>query len=108
MNGAEAIAAAGFFAAVIAAVTQIGGIMRARIAARASSSPTDVTGRLERIENAVDVIALEVERISEGQRFLTRVLADSGNPQARALLSNHDAPAGASIPRGGASDPRLR
>jgi hypothetical protein len=29
--------------------------------------------RLERLEHAVDAIALEVERISEGQRFLTRL-----------------------------------
>jgi hypothetical protein len=31
--------------------------------------------RLARIEQAVDTMALEVERISEGQRYLTRVLA---------------------------------
>ena len=108
MNGAEAIAAAGFFAAVIVAVTQIGGIIRARIAARSPIAPADLAGRLERIENAVDVIALEVERISEGQRFLTRVMADSGNPQARAMLSSRDGQAGLSGSRAGASDPRLR
>jgi hypothetical protein len=38
--------------------------------------PADVALRLERIEQAVDSIALEVERISEGQRFTTRLLAD--------------------------------
>ena len=31
--------------------------------------------RLERIEQAVDAIAVEVERISEGQRFTTKVIA---------------------------------
>lgn len=31
--------------------------------------------RLARIEQAVDTMALEVERISEGQRYLTKVLA---------------------------------
>ena len=36
----------------------------------------DVTARLERIEHAVEAMAVEVERISEGQRFLTRVMAD--------------------------------
>jgi hypothetical protein len=40
--------------------------------------PPDVALRLERIERAVDSIALEVERISEGQRFVTKVLADRG------------------------------
>ena len=36
----------------------------------------DVTSRLERIETAVEAMAVEVERISEGQRFLTRVMSD--------------------------------
>lgn len=40
--------------------------------------PADVTERLERIERAVESIALEVERISEGQRFVTKVLAERG------------------------------
>ena len=35
-----------------------------------------VEGRLERIEQAVDSIAVEVERISEGQRFTTKLLSD--------------------------------
>jgi hypothetical protein len=38
--------------------------------------PADLTERLDRIERAVDVTALEVERIGEGQRFLTRALGD--------------------------------
>lgn len=32
--------------------------------------------RLERLETAVDAIALEIERISEGQRFVTRLLTE--------------------------------
>jgi hypothetical protein len=40
--------------------------------------PPGVADRLERIERAVESIAVEVERISEGQRFVTRVLADRG------------------------------
>ena len=38
--------------------------------------PADVTARLERMEQAIDSIAVEVERISEGQRFTTKLLAD--------------------------------
>lgn len=34
------------------------------------------TQRLERVEQAVDSIAVEVERISEGQRFVTRILTE--------------------------------
>jgi hypothetical protein len=33
--------------------------------------------RLNHLTNAVDAIAVEVERISEGQRFTTKLLADS-------------------------------
>ncbi|MGQ0537574.1 MAG: hypothetical protein ACT4R6_01395 [Gemmatimonadaceae bacterium] len=32
----------------------------------------DVRPRLDRIEQAIDAIAVEVERISEGQRYMTR------------------------------------
>jgi hypothetical protein len=32
--------------------------------------------RLERIEHSLDAIALEVERISEGQRFTTKLLSE--------------------------------
>jgi hypothetical protein len=32
--------------------------------------------RLERLETAIESIAVEVERISEGQRFVTRLLAE--------------------------------
>ena len=39
-------------------------------------------GRMERLESAVDAIAIEVERISEGQRFTTRLLAERGAERA--------------------------
>jgi hypothetical protein len=38
--------------------------------------PTEVTDRLERMEQALDSVALEVERISEGQRFTTKLLSE--------------------------------
>jgi hypothetical protein len=38
--------------------------------------PPDVADRLARMEQAIDTIAVEVERISEGQRFTTRLLSD--------------------------------
>lgn len=36
----------------------------------------ELTDRLNRIETSVDSTALEVERIAEGQRFTTRLLAE--------------------------------
>jgi len=38
--------------------------------------PAEVANRLERIEQAVDAIAVEIERISEGQRFTTKLLSE--------------------------------
>jgi hypothetical protein len=38
--------------------------------------PTEVTDRLERMEHALDSIAIEVERITEGQRFTTKLLSE--------------------------------
>lgn len=38
--------------------------------------PTEVIQRLERMEQALDSVAIEVERISEGQRFTTRLLSE--------------------------------
>ena len=38
--------------------------------------PAEVTDRLERMEQALDSVALEVERISEGQRFTTKLLSE--------------------------------
>lgn len=40
--------------------------------------PREVTERLEQMGQAVESIAIEVERIGEGQRFLTRVMSDQG------------------------------
>ena len=40
------------------------------------SSRAELTDRLERMEQAVDAIAVQVERIAEGQRFTTKLLND--------------------------------
>ena len=44
--------------------------------------PLEVTARLERMEQALDSIAVEVERISEGQRFTTKLLSERAAPPA--------------------------
>ncbi|HEY2379482.1 MAG TPA: hypothetical protein VGH98_26100 [Gemmatimonadaceae bacterium] len=38
--------------------------------------PADVQNRLERIEQAVEAVAIEVERISESQRYITKLMAE--------------------------------
>ena len=49
-----------------------------RGAMRAPALPAESGERLERIEQAVDAIAIEVERVSEGQRFVTRLMSERG------------------------------
>ena len=54
--------------------------------ARNPRLPTEVTDRLERMEQALDSVALEVERISEGQRFTTKLLSEGrGAPESRQI-----------------------
>lgn len=47
--------------------------------------------RLERLEQGVDAIAIEIERITEGQRFVTRLLSESQStlklPEQRVALN---------------------
>jgi hypothetical protein len=45
----------------------------------------DVTQRLERMEQAIDAIAVEVERISEGQRFTTKLLSERASAEPSRL-----------------------
>lgn len=52
----------------------------------APAVPLEVAARLERMEQAIDSIAVEVERISEGQRFTTKLLAERTVPLASPAL----------------------
>ena len=93
---AKAIVAVSFFVTVAYTIRTIAAsfIARrgedARVENRSGSSLTDA--RLARIEQSVDAIALEVERISEGQRFTTRLLSENAKayqkPASRQLSSN--------------------
>lgn len=42
--------------------------------------PTDLSDRLSRLEQMGETTALEVERIGEGQRFVTRLLTERADP----------------------------
>lgn len=44
----------------------------------ATAVPSELTDRLEAMGHTVESIAIEVERIGEGQRFLTRVMSEKG------------------------------
>jgi len=44
--------------------------------------------RFERMEQAVEAIAIEMERVSEGQRFVTKLLSEHAPPRPDQLLQD--------------------
>ena len=67
----------GVFAVLFAAGAEC--LMSRRRAPRGGGDVTVGDDRMNRLENAVDAIAVEVERIGEGQRFVTKLLAEPGH-----------------------------
>jgi hypothetical protein len=63
-------------------------LIRRRKADRGAAVAADpeTRERLERMERAIDTIAVEVERVSEGQRFVSKVLAERKGGAAPAEL----------------------
>jgi hypothetical protein len=53
----------------------------------APNVPPQVASRLERIEQAVEAMAIEIERISEGQRFTTKLLTERAPDFAAAVAA---------------------
>jgi hypothetical protein len=51
-----------------------------RSSAAVTSLPKELMERLNRIEESVDSVAIEVERVGEGQRFVTNLFIESGAP----------------------------
>ena len=84
----DIVAIVGFF--VTAIVISIGVPLVRGLVRRWDRTPAepalgaDATARLERIEQAVDAMSIEVERIAEGQRFVTRMLSE--RPPERVAL----------------------
>jgi hypothetical protein len=60
--------------------------------------------RMESLERGVEAIALEVERIGEGQRFVTQALSE--RREARPLYAGEVEPVGVSVPKGERADVR--
>jgi len=55
--------------------------------------PSEVSDRLERMEQSLEAVAIEVERISEGQRFTTKLLSEGrGASDARQIQSSSASP----------------
>jgi hypothetical protein len=58
--------------------------------AGAPQIPSEVSSQLAHLNQAVDAIALEVERISEGQRFTTRLLSEQRDAARQTLAAGTD------------------
>lgn len=67
-----------FFTLAVLMPLTIGVVMRLLRRPHVAPTPADpiMGSRMDRLEQAVDAIAIEVERISEGQRFVTKVLTE--------------------------------
>ena len=100
-----------FIVAVLGPLAASFGRLLWRRAARPALPPAwnDANNRLGRLEQAVDTIAVEMERVSEGQRFLTKIMtqpdasepAAANTPSARGSNSGEPLRAlGAGLPEG--------
>jgi hypothetical protein len=83
MSPAEMFVGLGVLGTICTAIVTAGRVQlrKAELKQGGRSLPADVERRLERIEQAVDAIAIEVERVSEGQRFTTKLLSNKGPAQ---------------------------
>ena len=61
-------------------------------AAAEPAVPPELAAQIERMEHAIDSIAIEVERISEGQRFTTKLLAERNTAPAAGTSSAQPQP----------------
>jgi hypothetical protein len=79
--------------AILAGVAMVIGIPLARAYARRIEGapqgiPPELNARLAQMQQSIDAIAVEVERISEGQRFTTKLLADRSTASAPAWAAD--------------------
>lgn len=89
MNGPEFLIPIALFFSVASIVRSVLKHRERKLEIEAQSwgGGRDATVRLERMEQAIDAIAVEVERIAENQRFTTRLLAERGDARQSELLS---------------------
>jgi TolA-binding protein len=78
----EVVDMVGMVTFAMAAVLILRPLMRAfanrfeRRGAPSAALPTEVSAHMQRLEQAIEAVAIEVERISEGQRYTTKLLAE--------------------------------
>ena len=88
------ITAMGCFTGIVLTLIKRWRSKPAELGREVSAGLTDIAERLARIEHSSDAMSLEIERISEGQRFTTKLLAEraqSAGPleQSRRVVTPH-------------------
>ena len=76
-------------AIVISAMSLVSRHIALRRMTSESLSSDEIARRLERIEQAIDATAIEVERLAEAGRFVTKLLAQKSEA-APSQVSNYD------------------
>lgn len=66
----------GFLLATVTTVRMVLSYWRSNREARSPKEAAELASRMARIENAIESVAVEVERISEGQRFASRMIVE--------------------------------
>ena len=89
----EVLAIGGFFVTVIVIVIGFPLVRsytrRKELEAQRAPADPEADRRLQRIEHAIEAMAIEVERISEGQRFVTKLLAERARVYAALPEEKH-------------------
>lgn len=85
------IALFAFLAVGAVALTPIWRAIGRRMEGRGLGDPgrAELVERMERMEQALDAIAVQVERIAEGQRFTTRLLSERSSGLDALTSSEH-------------------
>ncbi|HET9011491.1 MAG TPA: hypothetical protein VFN38_06720 [Gemmatimonadaceae bacterium] len=55
-----------------------------RLGGTLAGRPSEISDRLTNLEQSVDAVAIEIERVGEGQRFMTRFFTEQGLPRTPA------------------------
>lgn len=98
MSGPESLALITVVAFTGSTVLVLARAVARRIEGRANAPaaiPPETQARMERMERTLESVAIEVERISENQRFLTKLLAERERPAL-----GHGRPGEPSFPSG--------
>lgn len=86
MNGPEVFVPIAFFITIGVIVRSVlrYRVQRMELQAHLQGGPSESAHRLERMEQAIDAMAVEIERISEAQRFTTRLLSERATAERSA------------------------